>query len=227
MKKVWIDCRSWRDRESAHESLKKELGFPDYYGRNADALYDLLTEKDFGIVLYHAARAKENMGKEFDRIEKVMRDADALDRVWEGTPWGARNAAAEEDAREKCAALDRISDEAGREKALRGLFDRLGARPRAEHGFRCLDGRHIRAGDDMEIGWGVKMLDSAPILLGDRVKIGAETLFTTSDPAWDGGESATISVGSDVRIGARCLILPGAVIPDGAVIAPGTVVKPE
>ena len=71
------------------------------------------------------------------------------------------------------------------------------------------------------------MLDSAPILLGDRVKIGAETLFTTSDPAWDGGESATISVGSDVRIGARCLILPGAVIPDGAVIAPGTVVKPE
>ena len=25
MKKVWIDCRSWHDRESAHESLKKDM----------------------------------------------------------------------------------------------------------------------------------------------------------------------------------------------------------
>lgn len=227
MKKVWIDCRSWKDRESAHESLKRELGFPEHYGRNADALYDLLTENDFGIVLYHAAQAKANMGREFDRIEKVMHDAEALDRVWEGTPWGARSARAEEEAREKCAALESLSDEAGREKALRGLFGRLGARPRVEHGFRCSDGRHIRAGDDLEIGWGVTMLDSAPIQLGDRVKIGAGALFTSSDPAVDGGESAMISVGSDVRIGTRCVILPGAAIPDGAVIAPGSVVKPE
>ncbi len=227
MKKVWIDCRAWKDRESAHESLKRELGFPEHYGRNADALYDLLTENDFGIVLYHAAQAKKNMGREFDRIEKVMHDADALDRVWEGTPWGGRSARAEEEAREKCAALEAVSDDAGREKALRGLFDRLGARPRVEHGFRCLDGRHIRAGDDLEIGWDVKMLDSAPIVLGDRVKIGAGVLFTTSDPAVDGGESAMISVGNDVRIGSGSVILPGASIPDGAVIAPGSVVKPE
>ena len=227
MKKVWIDCRSWKDRESAHESLKRELGFPEHYGRNADALYDLLTENDFGIVMYHAAQAKKNMGREFDRIEKVMHDAEALDRVWEGTPWGARSVRAEEEAREKCAALESVSDEAGREKALRGLFGRLGARPRVEHGFRCLDGRHIRAGDDLEIGFGVTMLDSAPMQLGDRVKIGAGALFTSSDPTLDGGESAMISVGSDVRIGARCVILPGASIPDGVVIAPGSVVEPE
>ncbi len=227
MKKVWIDCRAWHDRDSAHASLQRELGFPDYYGRNADALYDLLTENDFGIVLYHAAGARERMGKEFDRIEKVMTDAEALDRVWDGSPWGGRDERAEKEARKKCAALEETEDEADREKLLRGLFDRLGARPRVERGFRCADGGHIRAGDDLEIGWGVTVLDWAPVVLGDRVKIGAGVLFTSSDPTVDGGETAVISVGNDVLIGARCVVLPGAVIPDGAVIAPGTVVRPE
>lgn len=32
------------DKASAHEYLKQQLELPDYYGRNLDALYDLLTE---------------------------------------------------------------------------------------------------------------------------------------------------------------------------------------
>ena len=227
MKKVLIDCRSWKDRESAHESLKKELGLPDYYGRNADALYDLLTERDYGIVLCNAGPARERMGKDFDFLLKVMTDADALERVFEAMPGTPK---AEQDgkrAAEKCAALDETFDPAGREKLLRSLFGRLGARPKAAGGFRCAYGSHIRAGDDLEIGFGVTVLDSAPVILGDRVKIGAGTLITSSDPAVNGGESAIVTVGNGVCIGSRCLILPGAVIPDGAVIPPGTIVGAE
>lgn len=33
------------DRVSAHEHLQAQLQLPAYYGRNLDALYDLLTER--------------------------------------------------------------------------------------------------------------------------------------------------------------------------------------
>lgn len=33
------------DRASAHDHLQKQLCLPEYYGRNLDALFDLLTER--------------------------------------------------------------------------------------------------------------------------------------------------------------------------------------
>ncbi len=224
MKKVLIDCRTWQDASSAHESLKRELGFPDHYGRNADALYDLLTEGDFAVTLCNAAQAEKRMGKEFKKILKVMNDADALDRVYDAMPGGRHSAGDLRETAEKCSALEACGDAEDRERTLRSLFGRLGARPRVGQGFRCALGSFIRAGDDLEIGFGVTVLDEAPVILGDRVKIGAGVLIVSRDPAVLGGESAIITVGSDVAIGARSLILPGAVIPDGTVIAPGSVV---
>lgn len=32
------------NRDDAHEYLKKQLQLPEYYGKNLDALYDVLTE---------------------------------------------------------------------------------------------------------------------------------------------------------------------------------------
>jgi len=43
MEKVIVDCRRLTDREGAHDYLAEIFHFPDYYGRNLDALYDLLT----------------------------------------------------------------------------------------------------------------------------------------------------------------------------------------
>lgn len=42
---IELDGRKMHDRAAAHEHLKAQLGLPDYYGRNLDALYDLLTER--------------------------------------------------------------------------------------------------------------------------------------------------------------------------------------
>lgn len=41
---VELDGCEMCDRTSAHDYIKAKLRFPEYYGRNLDALYDLLTE---------------------------------------------------------------------------------------------------------------------------------------------------------------------------------------
>lgn len=44
MRKVTIDLRYAQSKEELHESLAATSLFPDYYGRNLDALYDVLTD---------------------------------------------------------------------------------------------------------------------------------------------------------------------------------------
>ena len=46
MRKITIDCKTIADRTDMHECLARELDFPDWYGKNLDALYDCLTELD-------------------------------------------------------------------------------------------------------------------------------------------------------------------------------------
>ncbi len=41
---VTLDCRELRRRDRAHDYLAETLHFPDYYGRNLDALADCLAE---------------------------------------------------------------------------------------------------------------------------------------------------------------------------------------
>ena len=41
---VILNCALLREKESAHEYLKRQFAFPDWYGKNLDALYDELTE---------------------------------------------------------------------------------------------------------------------------------------------------------------------------------------
>ena len=42
MRTVILDFSGCENRKQVHEYLKKVFAFPDYYGNNLDALYDLL-----------------------------------------------------------------------------------------------------------------------------------------------------------------------------------------
>ena len=44
MKNVILNCERLLQREQAHLYLAQMLDFPDYYGKNLDALFDCLTE---------------------------------------------------------------------------------------------------------------------------------------------------------------------------------------
>lgn len=83
MKKVLLDLRNVETTDQVHDLLAQHLDFPDYYGRNLDALHDLLTEitADTCIGVFAPAMPEESNDKrEIDRylykIKFVMRDAE-------------------------------------------------------------------------------------------------------------------------------------------------------
>ncbi len=41
---VMLDCALLREKGSAHVYLQQAFSFPEWYGKNLDALYDCLTE---------------------------------------------------------------------------------------------------------------------------------------------------------------------------------------
>ena len=41
---VDFDCKTWSDENEMHKQLKQKLDFPDYYGKNFDALNDCLSD---------------------------------------------------------------------------------------------------------------------------------------------------------------------------------------
>ncbi len=47
MKKVFIDFSKTKDIADLHNLLKTELGFPDFYGKNVNALIDCLSSMRF------------------------------------------------------------------------------------------------------------------------------------------------------------------------------------
>ena len=44
MKEITINCAGITEKEALHALFAKALHFPEWYGNNLDALYDLLTD---------------------------------------------------------------------------------------------------------------------------------------------------------------------------------------
>lgn len=64
MKKITLDLSGISLRYELHLTLKKAFGFPDYYGRNLDALHDCLTDitEDTEVEIFNADELIESLG---------------------------------------------------------------------------------------------------------------------------------------------------------------------
>jgi len=96
-----------------------------------------------------------------------------------------------------------------------------------------MTGRNLTIGDNVDFAKDVLMTTDGGVTIGDRTLIGYRTQILSRNhvipPAGErifnsGHEEKPVSIGSDVWIGANCLILPGIVIGNGAVVAGGAVV---
>ena len=65
------------DRVAVHNHLAERLQLPSYYGRNLDALYDVLTElgEETTIILRDPGAVAEQLGKYGEALLNAMQEA--------------------------------------------------------------------------------------------------------------------------------------------------------
>ena len=73
MKQIILDGNILADAAQAHDYLKEMLEFPEYYGKNLDALHDCLTDLE-NVEITITSPAED--GAIFQRILRVFKSAD-------------------------------------------------------------------------------------------------------------------------------------------------------
>ena len=74
---IILNGNAMTDRPAAHSHLVERLELPTWYGRNLDALYDVLTEicSDTEIILEDPAAVAEQLGKYGEALLSTMQEA--------------------------------------------------------------------------------------------------------------------------------------------------------
>ena len=77
MRRVELDLNHIKSVKELHELLKEQFMFPEHYGENLDALYDMLTDISENIcVELHLCTAPDAPLYEYaKKMERVMEDA--------------------------------------------------------------------------------------------------------------------------------------------------------
>lgn len=81
MQKILLDFREVNTKEQVQEYLIMKFGFPDYYGKNLDALFDMLTERreDTCVGVFGMREKEEDsdpLTVYFRKIIQVLQDAE-------------------------------------------------------------------------------------------------------------------------------------------------------
>ncbi len=78
MERIILNGKRMISKEVTHAYLKRKLNLAPYYGKNLDALYDLLTERSHPteIILIHQQVMKRKLGSYGDALLQVFCDAE-------------------------------------------------------------------------------------------------------------------------------------------------------
>ena len=76
---IILDGSLMTSREKTYRHIAKELRLPDYFGKNLDALYDLLTDlyvnDDTIVILINCRKMKKSLGEYGDRLIQAFTNA--------------------------------------------------------------------------------------------------------------------------------------------------------
>lgn len=79
MDTIILNGANMTTREDAHAEIQREMGFPDYYGANLDALWDMLSSAPADIVLRNPAPMLNALGRYGCKLLETFFDAAAED----------------------------------------------------------------------------------------------------------------------------------------------------
>ena len=74
MRTIMIDGSRYAGAKDLHQALKRMLSLPDYYGMNADALNDCLSEFPSPVNLWIASAGKGETADALSLIRRVFED---------------------------------------------------------------------------------------------------------------------------------------------------------
>ncbi|GLI39954.1 barstar family protein [Geobacter hydrogenophilus] len=77
VKRCTISGRSVHSLNELYDELARQLPLPDYFGRNLDALWDVLStdiEGPVELIWEDSEHSKRSMGKDYERVVSLLRD---------------------------------------------------------------------------------------------------------------------------------------------------------
>jgi maltose O-acetyltransferase len=119
-----------------------------------------------------------------------------------------------------------------RYRYYRSRLGSCGTSPRLAYNTKIIHpaGLHI---SDNHLGWDTLFDARGGIYIGPNSGVAPGSILLTTEPVFDnpdvpireqGLRTSPIHIGTDVWVGANCLVMPGVTIGDGAVVAGGSVV---
>jgi len=76
-----LDGKNMTTRTAAHDEIARVLEFPEHYGRNLDALWDLLNEKTWRIRLINSAEMFGALGIYGVKLMETFREAETVELI--------------------------------------------------------------------------------------------------------------------------------------------------
>ncbi|MDX5386420.1 MAG: barstar family protein [Marinobacter sp.] len=83
--RVVMNGREILSEADFHNKISEAMNFPSYYGKNLDALWDVLStdiERPVTLVWENADSSKESMGNSFAKIVDLLNRVMAQDEEW-------------------------------------------------------------------------------------------------------------------------------------------------
>jgi len=77
IKRCTLNGSTIRSLDDLYDRISTRIDLPEHFGRNLDALWDVLStdvEGPFEIIWKHADNSKRLMGKDFDRAVKLLQE---------------------------------------------------------------------------------------------------------------------------------------------------------